>query len=60
MRAERMWINQPSSLQLLHALHGTRVLAVHESELIWCIYFLSGDIISMQVHQLVLSEGWPS
>lgn len=54
----RMWINQPSTLQPLHALHGTNVLAVHEYDDTMRIYFLSGDCISQQVCRRVLSEGW--
>lgn len=56
---QRMWINQPSTLQPLHHLHGTRVLAQHEYDDTWQIYFLSGDTISMQASRLCLSEGWP-
>jgi hypothetical protein len=54
----RMWINQPSTLQPLHALHGTNVLAQHEYDDTMLIYFLSGDKTSQQVFRNVLSEGW--
>ncbi|NCC36205.1 MAG: hypothetical protein EOM24_29965 [Chloroflexia bacterium] len=52
---KRMWINQPSTNQPLHHLHGTRVL--------WdgnrTIYFVEGDVISQGVPDLsVLSPGW--
>ena len=53
----RGWINQPSTLQPLHHLHGTNVLvghAVHETR----VWFLSGDVISMIVPEEVLSKGW--
>lgn len=50
---ERMWINQPSTLQPLHHLHGTNVLAVGRR-----VYFLSGPVISMMVPERVLSRGW--
>lgn len=55
---ERMWINQPSTLQPLHHLNGTNVLAYHEYDNTWRVYFLSGDIISMQVLSTCLSKGW--
>ena len=55
----RMWVNQPSRLQPHHDLHGTRVLAVRESENIERVYFLSGDIIDQQMVASALSAGWP-
>lgn len=56
---KRMWINQPSTLQSLHHLNGLNVLAVHEDDSIMMrIYFLSGDVISMQAPKLALSDGW--
>jgi hypothetical protein len=56
---KRMWINQPSALQPHHALHGTRVLAVHEYNDTYCVFFLSGDTVNQQITKLALSEGWP-
>lgn len=53
-----MWINQPSTLQPLHRLHGTRVLAVQEDTHLYEIYFLSGAVVSMQVMASCLSSGW--
>jgi hypothetical protein len=55
---ERMWINQPSTLQPLHHLNATNVLATHEYDQTWRVYFLSGDVISMQVRRNCLSAGW--
>lgn len=55
---KRMWINQPSTLQPLHHLHGTNVLAAHEYDDTWRIYFLSGPVVSQQCSGLCLSEGW--
>ena len=55
---KRMWINQPSTLQLLHRLHATNVLAVPDSGQAMRVYFLSEDIISQQVPRNSLSEGW--
>lgn len=55
----RMWINQPSTLQPLHELHGVRVLTAPDTDVCARAYFLSGDVISMQVPHVALSEGWP-
>lgn len=55
----RCWINQPSTHHPLHHLHGTNVLAVPESfEGSSRIYLLSGEVVSMSVPNLSLSEGW--
>lgn len=53
----RMWINQPSSQQPLHHLHGTNVLAVQENSTTYRVYFLSGSVISQQVSYSALSPG---
>lgn len=61
MNAYRKWINQPSTSQPLHHLHGKNVLAIPElhSEVDgWRVYFLDGDTISMSVLGLWLSDGW--
>lgn len=55
---KRMWINQPSTLQPFHHLHGTNVLVMPESDSLYRVYFLSGDVISQQMTKLALSEGW--
>ncbi len=55
---ERMWINQPSKLQPLHHLHGTRVLATPERKGIMRVYFVDGDVISMECPINTLSAGW--
>lgn len=60
MTLQRMWINQPSTLQPLHHLHGTLVLATAESDTVMKVFFLSGDTISQQVPRLALSGGWPA
>lgn len=57
---KRMWINQPSTGQILHDMHGTKVLAHREPCGYWTVYFLSGDTVSMQVPYGCLSEGWPN
>lgn len=56
----RMWVNQPSTLQPLHAMHGERVLACPDTDRTYRAYLLSGDIISMQMPRETLSEGWPA
>lgn len=55
----RMWVNQPSTLQPLHEMHGVRVLACPDTDRTARAYFLSGDVIDMQVPREALSEGWP-
>lgn len=55
---KRMWINQPSTSQPLHHLHGTNVLADFSKPAPVRIYFLAGDIISQLAPDLTLSEGW--
>jgi hypothetical protein len=54
---ERRWINQPSTLQPLHKLHGTDVLLDREDNI---IYFLSGPVTNMDITGLppVTSPGW--
>lgn len=56
----RCWINQPSSLQPHHNLHGVRVLvAEDESPAYPRIYFLDGPVHSLTISRLALSAGWP-
>lgn len=56
----RMWINQPSTLQPLHHMHGTNVLAGREyrADNAVTVYLLEGDVVSMYVPSLALSPGW--
>lgn len=58
-QVRRMWVNQPSTLQPNHDLHGTRVLAAHEYDDTMRIWFLSGPMVSQQILRSALSEGWP-
>ena len=60
MTLQRMWVNQPSTLQPHHDLHGTNVLAHLEYDDTMRVYFLSGPVISQQMSRLALSDGWPS
>ncbi len=61
MRLKRMWVNQPSTLQPDHKLHGTCVLADFSTEFkrVIDVYFLSGPAHSQRIAILSLSEGWP-
>ena len=56
----RMWINQPSTLQAHHELHGTLVLAERDYDSTWRVFFLAGDIVSQQLPADALSGGWPA
>ncbi len=58
IKPQRMWINQPSTLQPLHKLHGKNVLAIRESQGWYTIYFLDGDVISQIAPLNTLSNGW--
>lgn len=55
---ERMWINQPSTLQPFHKLHGSNVLALPDGGDFVRVYFVSGDVISQLIPKLALSKGW--
>lgn len=55
---QRMWVNQPSSQQSHHDMHGMNVLAVWDYGEIMRVYPTSGDIVSTQMHYTALSPGW--
>jgi len=55
---QRAWINQPSTLQLYHKLHGERVLALLERGYLY-IWFLKGNTVSQRIDPMALSPGWP-
>jgi hypothetical protein len=54
-RMARKWINQPSTLQPYHKLHGKNVLYDPNTEEVW---FTEGNLISSQIDPLALSDGW--
>jgi len=56
----RMWINQPSSFQLLHRLHGANVIAQppYRHDKTVTVYFTEGDVVSMLVPKECLTRGW--
>ena len=56
---KRCWVNQPSTLHRLHCYHGARVLAVHDYDAIARVYFVSGNVVSIQMPWAALSLGWP-
>jgi hypothetical protein len=56
---KRMWINQPSTAQPLHKLHGTLVLGHDDGDACTRIYFLKGPTIDMRVMNSCVSDGWP-
>jgi hypothetical protein len=54
-----MWINQPSTHQEFHKMHGTNVLADLDSRPnIARIYFLESTVISQDILKTALSDGW--
>jgi hypothetical protein len=58
MKLTRMWVNQPSTLQAHHKLHGVNVLAAPELGDTVRVYFTSGDVVSQQMSKAALSKGW--
>ena len=55
-RIFRAWINQPSTLQPLHKLHGTKCIAVEDRPGNVRLYFTDGAIHSMDADLLCVSE----
>ena len=55
----RFWVNQPSTSQLHHKLNGTLVLALDTGDAIVRVWFTEGDVVSMEMHRMALSPGWP-
>lgn len=54
-RAQRVWVNSPSTLQPYHKLHGKVGIAVLEGDIVY-IYFTEGDVVSQQIDPLYLSR----
>lgn len=52
----RAWINQPSTLQPLHDMHGQRCIVADYGDDCIDIYFTDGDTHSMRVHRLCVSQ----
>lgn len=55
---QRAWINQPSTLQPLHARHGEKVLVVWEYDDTFNAFLLQGPTISEQMLGIWLTAGW--
>jgi hypothetical protein len=51
------WINQPSTLQCCHELHGELIIAVPNTNNTVTAWFLDGR--SMRIPQICISDGWP-
>lgn len=60
-KIERMWINQPSTLQNYHKFHGELVLAdlTSEKQGRVTVYFTKGHIVGMDVSKDALDYEWP-
>lgn len=63
-RPQRVWVNQPSTLQDDHQYHGRSGIAVLESQdtpesPFATLYFASGPITSTRIAKLSLSPGNP-
>lgn len=54
----RYCINQPSTLQPLHHLHRSNVLALPGTSETVTAYFTQGSIISTEIPRVALSPGW--
>lgn len=57
---QRYWINQPSTIQPNHALHGQNVLCDMKQVFKGYVdvYFTQGPVISSRMAMLSLSKGW--
>jgi hypothetical protein len=51
----RAWINQPSTLQPLHHMHGMRGIVTNITDLTATIYFVEGPTVSMVVPKVCIS-----
>lgn len=54
----RAWINQPSTQQPLHKLHGKNVIVTAIDGDTAEVFFTEGGTISSRIPKLVLSKGW--
>lgn len=54
-RPRRVWINQPSTLQPHHKLHGKYAIAIPEEGPVCDIHFTEGDVHSMRIQKLCIS-----
>lgn len=52
----RAWINQPSTLQPLHRLHGTRCIVHDTGDISVTLYFTEGNTHSMTALRQCISR----
>lgn len=52
----RAWINQPSAMQIHHALHGKTVIVADDGAHMVRVYFTEGETHSMVMPQLCVSR----
>lgn len=58
---ERMFINQPSSSDSLHSMHGVKVLVEGGGRgFIARVWPVSGSVVSLEIPRYYLGRGWPS
>jgi hypothetical protein len=62
MAIQRYWINQPSTLQPYHHLHGRLVLAdLHKDNYPGAVcYFTKGPELWKEIDKSALSDDWPN
>lgn len=61
MPMKRYWVNQPSTLQTFHTLHGRNVLCDPNQQSptgFIDIYFTEGPVIRQIIAYRALSKGW--
>lgn len=56
LRHWRAWVNQPSTLQPRHHLHGKRCVVIDDGGIWVTVMFLEGDLISTEIERSALSE----
>jgi len=56
METYRAWINQPSTLDILHNLHGQRCIVQDTGDRLVRIWFTEGAVHSMEVPRKCLSR----
>lgn len=56
--ARRVWINAPGTLQPYHVYHGRNGIAIPDTNGQTRFYFTEGEVVSMRIDPLYLSDGW--
>jgi hypothetical protein len=56
MKTYRAWINQPSTLQPLHSLHGKYCIVIDDDQAFVKLCFTEGDIHSMMADRKCVSQ----